>query len=216
MRHVSDIATDSDPDSETLDPIHDENIAPITQLCDSLRSPGKGTVPYVSPFYDVDGARILILTSAPGPGTVSGFLSHENDDDASARLRRVLFSAGLDPKHTIPWAVHPWTQDDYALNLTKDGITAGIKPFNRFLKRVPRVVAIMAHGGEAQKLVKAFAATIGGTALQDKAIKVFDVPALQTQSANRKFSPEELDAQMVEAYGQAMRLCGIRPLTPGA
>lgn len=208
MRHMS------DPDyvSDCRDRIHDENIAPITQLCDSLKTADKGTVPYVDPFYDVDGARILVLTPAPGPGTASGFLSHENDDDASERLLRVFSAAGLDPKHTIPWTVHPWTQDDYALNLTKERISSGIKPFNRFLKTVPRVVAIIAHGGEAQKLLKAFAATIGGTVLTDKAIKVFHTPALQPQSTNRKLTPEEIEDQMVETYGQAMRLCGIRPL----
>lgn len=204
----------SDPDyaSDCHEHLHDENIAPITQLCDSLRTADKGTVPYVDPCYDVDGARILVLTPAPGPGTASGFLSHENDDDSAERLLRVFAAAGLDPKHTIPWTVHPWTQDDYALNLTKDRITSGIKPFNRFLKRVPRVVAIMAHGGEAQKLVKAFSATIGGTVLTEKAMKVFAVPALHAQSATKKLTPEELEDQMVETYGQAMRLCGIRPL----
>lgn len=208
MRHMS------DPDyvSDCQERVHDENIAPITQLCDSLKTADKGTVPYVDPFYDVDGARILVLTPAPGPGTASGFLSHENDDDSSERLLRVFAGAGLDPKHTIPWTVHPWTQDDYALNLTKDRITSGIKPFNRFLKKVPRVVAIVAHGGEAQKLLKAFQATIGGTVLTDKAIKVFAAPALQTQSSNKKLTPEEIEDQMVEVYGQAMRLCGIRPL----
>lgn len=209
MRHMS------DPDyvSDCQDRVHDENIAPITQLCDSLKHADKGTVPYVDPFYDVDGARILVLTPAPGPGTASGFLSHENDDDSSERLLRVFTAAGLEPKHTIPWTVHPWTQEDYALNLTKDRITSGIKPFNRFLKKVPRVVAIMAHGGEAQKLVKAFQATIGGTVLTDKAIKVFPVPALQTPSASKKLTSEEIEDQMVEVYGQAMRLCGIRPLS---
>jgi uracil-DNA glycosylase len=204
----------SDPDyvTECRNHLHGEHIAPITQLCESLQAPDKGPVPYVDPGYDVDGARILILTPAPGAGTVPGFLSHENDDDASERLVRVLAAAGLDPKHTIPWTVHPWTQDDYAMNLTKDRITAGVKPFNRFLKRVPRVVAIMAHGGEAQKLVKAFSATIGGTVLADKAIKVFPLPALHAQGANKKLAPEDLEEQMVDTYGQAMRLCGIRPL----
>lgn len=207
----------SDPEyvSERNDLLHGENIAPITQLCDSLGATDKGPIPYVDPAHDVDEARILVLTSAPGPGTASGFLSYENDDDASERLLRVFSTAGLDPKYTIPWTVHPWTQEDYALNLTKDRIATGVKPFNRFLKRVPRVVAIMAHGGEAQKLIKAFTATIGGTVLEAKAIKVFHVPALHAQSANRKFTPEELEDQMVEVYGQAMRLCGIRPLVSG-
>ncbi|MFC7401759.1 hypothetical protein [Citricoccus sp. GCM10030269] len=207
----------SDPDyvTECQNTLHDENIAPLTQLCDSLQTSGKGTVPYVDPHYDVDQARILTLTPAPGPGTASGFLSHENDDDTSERLIRILAAAGLTPQHTIPWTVHPWTQDGYATNLTKDRIAAGVKPFNRFLKRVPRVVAIMAHGGEAQKLIKAFSTTIGGTVLADKAIKVFNLPALQAQSSNKKFTPEELEEQMADTYGQAMRLCGIRPLVSG-
>jgi hypothetical protein len=207
----------SDPSyvTEAQNNLHGENIAPITQLCESLQEPGKGTVPYIDPEYDVDEARILVLTAAPGPGTVSGFLSHENDDDPSERLVRVFQGAGLAPRYSIPWTVHPWTQDDYAANLTKDQIAAGVKPFNRFLKLVPRVVAIMAHGGEAQKLIKAFSATIGGTILTSKAIKVFPLPAIHTQGANRKQTPEEADEQMTEAYGQAMRLCGIRPLVSG-
>lgn len=208
----------SDPDyvTEAQNNLHGENIAPITKLCESLKTPDKGPVPYVDPGYDVDEARILVLTAAPGPGTASGFLSHENDDDSSERLIRVLQSAGLSPRYSIPWTVHPWTQDGYAMNLTKDQIAAGVKPFNRFLKQVPRVVAIMAHGGEAQKLIKAFTATIGGTILADKAIKVFPLPAIQAQSANRKQTPEEVEAQMTEAYVQAMKLCGIRPLVNDA
>lgn len=201
--------------TEAQNKLHGENIAPITQLCESLKDPGKGPVPYVDPGYDVDEARILVLTAAPGPGTASGFLSHENDDDTSERLVRVFQSAGLAPRYAVPWTVHPWTQDDFAINLTKDQIAAGVKPFNRFLKLVPRVVAIMAHGGEAQKLVKAFSATIGGTILESKAIKVFPLPALHAQTANRKQTPEEAEEQMTEAYGQAMRLCGIRPLVSG-
>ncbi|WP_313817516.1 hypothetical protein [Citricoccus sp.] len=211
MRRMSDPAYVS----ESQDRLHGENIEPITQLCDSLEATDKGPIPYVDPALDVDEARILVLTSAPGPGTASGFLSHENDDDASERLLRVFSSAGLDPKYTIPWLVHPWTQEDYALNLTKERIATGVKPFNRFLKRVPRVVAIVAHGGESQKLIKAFSSTIGGSVLSAKAIKVFNAPALHAQSANRKFTPEELEDQMVETYGQAMRLCGIRPLVSG-
>lgn len=208
MRRMSDPAYLND----ARDNLHGENIAPITELCESLRDPGKGSVPYLDPQYDVEEARILVLTAAPGPGTASGFLSHENDDAAAERLVRVFQGAGLAPRYAIPWTVYPWTQDGYALNLTKDQITAGVKPFNRFLKRTPRVVAIMAHGGEAQKLVKAFSATIGGTILAEKAIKVFPLPAIHAQSSNRKQSPEEIEEQMTEAYGQAMRLCGIRPL----
>ncbi|WP_168199826.1 uracil-DNA glycosylase [Citricoccus sp. SGAir0253] len=196
--------------------LHGEHIAPITELCQSLEDPAKGPVPYLDPAYDVDEARILVLTAAPGEGTASGFLSHENDDDASERLDRVLRSAGLAPRFTIPWTVHPWTQEGYALNLTRDQITAGLKPFKRFLKQVPRVVAIMAHGGEAQKLLKAFSGTIGGTVLEEKAIRVFALPAVHAQGGGRKAAPEEVEEQMVEAYGQAMRLCGVRPVTTDA
>lgn len=210
MRRMSDPAYVT----EAQNNLHGENIAPITELCESLHDPGKGAVPYVDPGYDVDAARILVLTAAPGPGSASGFISHENDDDSSERLSRIFEDAGLDPRHAIPWTVHPWIQDGYAVNLTKDQIAAGVKPFNRFLKLVPRVVAIMAHGGEAQKLMKAFSATIGGNILTSKAIKVFPLPTVQTQSTNRKQTPEEADEQMAEAYGQAMRLCGIRPQTP--
>ena len=35
--------------TEAQNKLHGENIAPITQLCESLKDPGKGPVPYVDP-----------------------------------------------------------------------------------------------------------------------------------------------------------------------
>ncbi len=191
----------------------DANVEAVNLLCDELRQgSGERPVPYVDPMHDTDECRIVSLSSNPGPGTESGFISCENDDDSAARLAAVYEEVGLEPRFVMPWNVYPWyVFDKQDGKLTKAQITEGLQPFRRFLKTVERASAVVAHGVEAHKL----AGMLDRTADRQLFARGFKVYRVRS-TGGRAFigSPEQQQAWLLEmrdAYWDAMGRAGIRP-----
>lgn len=79
--------------------IRNERVAAVNELVDVLRleHPGQG-IPYIPPHYNALNARILILSSNPGPKATepagSGFLSRHNRDFSA--LARALVRLAIE------------------------------------------------------------------------------------------------------------------------
>jgi hypothetical protein len=192
--------------------IHEENIQPVTLLCQELQDGVPGSrVPLVDPVHDVDDARIISLQIAPGPGTSSGFLSLENDDPTAARLAEVYEAAGLQPRHGILWNAYPWELPAEAgMKLTLAQTKQGVRPFRRFLAEVPRVSAIVAHGGYAQNLIDELRKTGGDLILRERGIKVYKVRSTGDRSSIGNGTQQEgWFVDMVDAYTDAMGRAGL-------
>ncbi|GAA3677730.1 hypothetical protein GCM10023081_14990 [Arthrobacter ginkgonis] len=192
--------------------IHEENIQPVTLLCQELQDGVPGSrVPLVDPVHDVDDARIISLQIAPGPGTSSGFLSLENDDPTAARLAEVYEAAGLQPRHGILWNAYPWELPAEAgMKLTLAQTKQGVRPFRRFLAEVPRVSAIVAHGGYAQNLIDELSKTGGDLILRERGIKVYKVRSTGDRSFIGNGTQQEgWFVDMVDAYTDAMGRAGL-------
>lgn len=196
--------------------IHEENIEAVTRLCRELQDGVPGSkVPLVDPVHDVGEARIISLQTAPGPGASSGFLSLENDDPAAVRLAEAYAAAGLQPRHGIPWSAYPWELPAEAgMKLTPAQIKKGVRPFRRFLAEVPRVSAIVAHGGYAQNLIAEFTKSGGDLILGERGIKVYKVRSAGTRAfAGNGTQQEAWFVDMVGAYSDAMGRAGLaRPV----
>jgi len=198
--------------AEQLAKIHDENIEPVTQLCEQLRErrPESG-LPYIDPVHDVDEARIISLLVAPGAGAASGFLSLENDDDTAARLAEVYEAAGLQPRHAIPWNAFPWElPDGQKFVLTPEQVHDGVRPLRQFLDVVYRASAIVAHGSGAHKVMAAFSKSGGDRILRERVIKVYkvDSPGPMGSVGSAAHKSKKFD-EMVAAYVDAMGGVGI-------
>jgi hypothetical protein len=192
--------------------IHDENIAPVTELCLQLREKRpESPVPFVDPVHDVDEARIISLLIAPGAGTSSGFLSLENDDDTAERLAEVYDAAGLQPRHGIPWNAYPWQlPEGQKLVLTPEQVHDGIRPLRQFLEIVYRASAVVAHGSGAHKVMAAFAKAGGDRILSERVIKVYkvDSPGPMGSVGSAAHKSRKFD-EMVAAYADAMGGVGL-------
>ena len=207
MRRMADPAYREQQWSRRFDP----NIAEVNQLCESLveRKPGS-EVPFVDPVHDVDECRIVSLFASPGPGASSRFISTENDDETAARTLEIYEAVGLRPEHVMPWNAYPWfVFDEQDGKLTAAQISEGLKPLLKFLRLVPRASALVAHGGEAQKLadllLKSKIADI-----QKRGFKTYKVRAL----GGRAFAGKPADQQKWldeahAAYTDAMARAGL-------
>lgn len=189
------------------------NIEEINRFCDTLKVQKSRELPYVDPVHDSDDCRIISLFSNPGPGVESGFLSFENDDNSAARIAEVYEHVGLRPEHVMPWNVYPWyVIDEQKGRLDRGQIEEGLKPLLKFVQRVPRASAIVAHGSDAHKLTRALTkAAI--PAIRRRGFKFYEVRA----TGDKAFigSPEKQQGwlqDMYDAYGDAMSRAGIAGL----
>lgn len=188
------------------------NIEEINQFCDSLKSlkPGR-ELPYIDPIHDSDECRVVSLFSNPGPGIESGFVSSENDDNSAARMAEIYEHVGLSPKHVMPWNAYPWyVFDEQRGKLTPEQADEGFKPLLRFLQRVPRASALVAHGADAHKLARRLVKD-GNPSLQRRGFKTYEVRS----PGDKAFigSPAKQEAwlqEIYDAYGDAMSRAGIR------
>jgi hypothetical protein len=132
----------------------------INQLCDALMAEKSGsTVPYVAPHYGATTARILTLSSNPGPFTggesTSGFVSRENDHPAAERMSSIFARVGLSDAEVLPWNAYPWNLDQaYPKGLPPHLVVDGLEPLKRVLELHPNVRAVVAHGADAQRSMR--------------------------------------------------------------
>jgi len=198
----------------------EERMLPFVEFTSRLRAehPELPGLPDIAPHYDPLSARVLSLSSNPGPRAGgekgSGFLSVENDDASAERLLQVYSSAGLASDHVVPWNAFPWyVHDRMPDGLPQHYIEEGVHALHRLLELCPNVVSIVAHGGDAHRSARMLRSTrYVGAFMRTRGIHTWDT----RHTSNRAFilAPKqrrEAFEDMVETYRQAMTHAGLRP-----
>jgi hypothetical protein len=189
---------------------YDENIAPITELCDTLaEARPEQQVAYVDPVHDVDECKIISLFSNVGEMDPSGFIT-AGDDQAATRLLGIHWQIGLRPSYVMPWNVHPWfTPGQPNGRLTAPQIEQGLRPLVKFVNAVPRASALVAHGTEAHRLADQLLKA-QGPMLYKRGFGIYKVRSLSGRSFAG--SPERQEQWLLEsakAYAESMTRNGI-------
>jgi hypothetical protein len=197
-----------------------EYIVPITEFVNNLRAerPELAGAPYVAPIYRPLSARVLSLSSNPGPKAGgdkgSRFLSVQNDDASAERLLDIYGLAGLPIEDIVPWNAFPWfVHEGFPNGLPRDHIEQGVFVLKRFLHLCPNVVSIVAHGGDAHRSVQMLRSTrFVGPFVRRRRIHTWDA----RHTSNRAFilpPRQRQDAleDIVETYRQAMAHARIVP-----
>jgi uracil-DNA glycosylase len=121
----------------------------ISTLCDQHR-----WMPRIAPTYGGVEAEVLFLLQDPGPGTAqasaSGFLSHQNDDDASELFAHCLDDADLPASRTTAWNASPWYRSEDAGRPSAAEVGAALPLLADLLDRLPRVRVVVPMGAVAQ------------------------------------------------------------------
>ena len=133
-------------------------VAPVNALVEALnaeRPDGCGPIPWAAPHDGGVGAAVLSLLSNPGPAAGgpggSGFVSVENAAPSSQRMVRVRAAAGIADEQVVVWNAVPWYVHDLLRGRTTAAMrTAGVEPLHRLLALLPRLRAVVLHGGDAR------------------------------------------------------------------
>lgn len=137
---------------------HGGRVGPVNALVDALnaeRPDGYGPIPWAAPHDGGVEAGVLALLSNPGPAAGgpggSGFVSVENAAPSSQRMVRVRAAAGVASEQVIVWNAVPWYVHDALRGRTTAAMrTAGVEPLHRLLVLLPRLRAVVLHGGDAR------------------------------------------------------------------
>ncbi|GAA4659032.1 uracil-DNA glycosylase [Arthrobacter cryoconiti] len=190
---------------------YDENIAPVTELCDSLaEARPEQRVAYVDPVHDIDECRIISLFSNVGEIDSSGFVT-AGDEQAATRLLGIHWQIGLRPSYVMPWNVHPWFTPGQANGrLSAPQIEQGLRPLVKFLTKVPRATALVAHGTEAHRLADQLLKA-QGPMLYKRGFGICKVRSLSGRSfaGSAERQKQWLD-ESAQAYAESMTRNGIR------
>lgn len=215
-RRMSDVAYRESQKAQ----LHDEHIVKVSAFISGLNieKPELSGVPFVAPHYRPRSARVLSLSSNPGPRAGgrrgSGMLSAQNDDASAERMLGVYAAAGLRGDEVVPWNAFPWyVHEQLPHGLTTEYIEQGVHVLRRFLDLCPEVVSIVAHGGDAHRALALLRSTrLVGTFVRDRGIHTWDA----RHTSNRAFilpeqQRQEATEDMVETYRQAMVHAGLTP-----
>lgn len=189
---------------------YDENIAPITELCDTLaEARPEQQVAYVDPVHDVDECKIISLFSNVGEIDPSGYVT-AGDEQAATRLLGIHWQLGLRPSYVMPWNVHPWfTPGEPNGRLTAPQIEQGLRPLVKFLTLVPRASALVAHGTEAHRLADQLLKA-QGPMLYKRGFGIYKVRSLSGRSfAGSPERQEQWLTESAKAYAESMTRNGI-------
>ena len=195
----------------SADPNFAPHIAPVNQHVEFLRKLRPGfEVPFVDPMHSVDEARIVSLFSNTGEASPRGYV-WAGDDAAATRLLGLQYQLGLRPEWTMPWNAYPWfTPGEPNGKLTPEQLHAGLKPLIAFLKTVPRVSAIVAHGTEANRLAQMLLKT-DNPLIWRRGLKVYKARSLHGRAfAGSKERQTEWLIDMGRAYADAMARAGLK------
>jgi hypothetical protein len=204
---------------DQLSRIREPQVHAINSLCDELaKEKPTFSVPYIAPHYSASTARILALSSNPGPmaggAKGSGMLSRENNDGSAARMGDVYERVGLADEHIVPWNAYPWhVHNTHPNGLPNDLIEEGLDPLKRLLDLHPSILAIVAHGGDAHRSVKQFMSKKRfGVYADSRGLETWDT----RHTSNRAFMLREPEKSLaLEAicavYRDAMRHAGLTP-----
>ncbi|RNE64208.1 uracil-DNA glycosylase [Cryobacterium tepidiphilum] len=200
--------------------IYAPQVKAINELCDQLmKELTRFKVPYVAPHYNAETARILALSSNPGPQAGgekgSGFLSIENNDGSAERMGDIWNSVGLSDADVLPWNAYPWhVHESHPNGLTTELIDAGLEPLKRVLELYPRISAVIAHGGDAHRSMRRFVRKNDfASFVHERGIRVWET----RHTSNRAYilsthdKAAALDA-VRKAYREAMRFVGLTPI----
>ena len=207
--------------AEQLRRCHEGRVAPVNALVEVLnaeRPQGYGPIPWAAPHDGGVEAVVLSLLSNPGPAAGgpggSGFVSVENAAPSSQRMVRVRAAAGVAAEQVLVWNAVPWYVHGLLGGRTTAAMrTAGVEPLHRLLALLPRLRAVVLHGGDARdgwaRLLRAHPGAGEGLAVVSTwhpSNQVFAVPP--AERARR-------EAHMVEAYRQALAAAGC-PSAPSS
>jgi hypothetical protein len=206
--------------------VRSDRVARVNGFIDELRRehPRQG-IPYVPPHYDASSARILILSSNPGPKATesqgSGFLSRHNRDFSALRMSEVFESVGLEDDYALPWNVCPW---DVHLQVRADGtlptelILEGLGPLRHLFEISPSLTAVIAHGTDAKRAMKLFSSVQHhGHFAESRGLQVFETRHTSPRWFN-SIGPERREVEMRtmrQIYRDAMTAVGLVPLPEG-
>ncbi|WP_460794408.1 uracil-DNA glycosylase family protein [Marisediminicola antarctica] len=182
--------------------------------------------PYIDPIYCVRTARILAVSSNPGPaagGSGSGFLSVNNNDGSARRMRHIYEDVGLlnsalgHIDSLVPWNAYPWyVHPTHANGLSTAMIHEGIRTIVEVLLLAPEIRAIVAHGGDAHQSMRyAMKNDDFRTLCEQREIKIWSA----RHTSNRAFAlPAKTRAaeegRLRDIYGAAMVHVGLTPAVP--
>lgn len=145
------------------------HVRAINQFVDRLRGGCDRSVPYLAPSQGGSAGGILSLMLHPGNGGVggarSGFLSLENDDDASRQQLTDLRSAKVEPFAVTPWNASPWYS---TTEPTEESLRRGAASIAMIISLMPAVRVVLIQGVEPLRawdeyVVPLYAHTFGGT-----------------------------------------------------
>ncbi|WP_460993181.1 uracil-DNA glycosylase family protein [Sinomonas soli] len=161
-------------------------------------------------MHSVDECRIVSLFSNTGEASPRGYV-WAGDDAAATRLLGLQYQLGLRPEWIMPWNAYPWyTPGEANGKLTPEQLHAGLKPLLTFLKTVPRVSAIVAHGTEANRLAQMLLKT-DNPLIWRRGLKVYKARALHGRAfAGSKERQTEWLIEMGRAYADAMARAGLQ------
>jgi uracil-DNA glycosylase len=148
--------------AEQLAALYAPHVKALNKLVDEFSSGSGRWMPHVAPLHGGVQARLLWLSSDPGPlpegagRPYDGLLSVENDDADSARIGALLKRAGIEAGQTCPWNAYPWYTDHEP---TAAQIRAGLEPLRRMLNLLERVEVLVLLGSVAERSWRSFLST---------------------------------------------------------
>ncbi|MDX6202066.1 MAG: hypothetical protein QOF82_693 [Frankiales bacterium] len=148
--------------AEQLAALYAPHVKPLNKLVDEFRSGNDRWMPHIAPLHGGVQARLLWLSSDPGPLPESpgrpyeGLLGVENDDADSARIGALLKRAGIDAGETCPWNAYPWYTDHEP---TAADVKAGLEPLRRVLNLLERLEVLVLLGSVAERSWRSFQST---------------------------------------------------------
>ena len=200
--------------AEQLRRRHEGRVGPVNALVEALnaeRPQGFGPVPWAAPHDGGAESVVLSLLSNPGPAAGgpggSGFVSAENAAPSSQRMVRVRAAAEVADEQVLVWNAVPWYVHGVLRGRTTAAMrTAGVEPLNRLLALLPRLRAVVLHGGDARdgwaRLLRAHPGAGDGLLVVSTwhpSNQVFAVPP--AERARR-------EADLVDAYRRALAAPG--------
>lgn len=126
------------------------HVREINTLVDRMRRSGPGSAPYVAPSHGGSAGGILSLMLNPGNGKTggasSGFLSLDNNDDASREQLKDLRNTGIDQFSITPWNVSPWYSNT---GVSEESLMRGAATVAQIISLMPALRVVLIQGTEA-------------------------------------------------------------------
>ena len=189
---------------------YEKHVKRINRYADWLTERDTSRVPYVAPHQGGVGARLLSLSSNPGPKTDSGFISCENDDGSAARMAGLYESAGISQTDTVPWNAYPWFIHDELAGKGLDGtqISEGQRPLWKMIEMLRELRVVVLHGVDAQKAWAAIARAHGHDLWKRNVIAL---PTIHTSNRVLTRDRDAKESELAQVYSIAAQILSSPP-----